>query len=124
MNTNEMMKTMKDFVNVLNYTSDNHEKWKEELSYYDRAICDLMHFIQLNNIEDTPTKEKNLILKQIKEYRTRRQEVKSKIDLGNRLYSKINKKNCNELSQKLNSLTELADVELIYSPRVLFDLFK
>lgn len=58
MNTNEMMKTMKDFVNVLNYTSANHEKWKEELSYYDRAICDLMHFIQLNNIEDTPTKEK------------------------------------------------------------------
>lgn len=119
-----MMKTMKDFVNVLNYTSANHEKWKEELSYYDRAICDLMHFIQLNNIEDTPTKEKNLILKQIKEYRTRRQEVKSKIDLSNRLYSKINKKDCNELSQKLNSLTELADVELIYSPRVLFDLFK
>lgn len=119
-----MMKTMKDFVNVLNYTSANHEKWKEELSYYDRAICDLMHFIQLNNIEDTPTKEKNLILKQIKEYRTRRQEVKSKIDLGNRLYSKISKKDCNELSQKLNSLTELADVELIYSPRVLFDLFK
>lgn len=124
MDTKEMMKTMKDFVNVLNYTSANHEKWKEELSYYDRAICDLMHFIQLNNIEDTPTKEKNLILKQIKEYRTRRQEVKSKIDLGNRLYSKISKKDCNELSQKLNSLTELADVELIYSPRVLFDLFK
>lgn len=122
MNAKEMANKIKDFMEVLEYINRSIEDWKEEVSYSDRAICDLMHCIQGSNLDSVPLKEKDSMLRQIQEYRLRRQEAKASLDIAQKIRLYPDERDA--LIEKLSVVAELADVELVYSPRVLFDLFK
>lgn len=123
----EMLEAIRKFHNVLVYMEGNKESWNESIRYYDKAIGDIEHFIELY-YANTTNIDRDELLHLLYDRRKKRRLFKDKEKLAEPILNWIseNKIRMDKLysafkqSEKFGNSLETRT----YTPRVETELFE
>lgn len=123
----EMLDVIRKFHNVLVYMEGNKDSWNESIRYYDKAIGDIEHFIELHYV-DTTNVDRDELLHLLYDRRKKRRFFKDKEKLAEPILDWIstNKIRTDKLYSALKQSEKFGDSldTRTYTPRVETELFE
>lgn len=123
----EMLDVIRKFHNVLVYIEGNKDSWNENIRYYDKAIGDIEHFIELH-YADTTNVDRDELLHLLYDRRKKRRFFKDKEKLAEPILDWIstNKIRTDKLYSALKQSEKFGDSldTRTYTPRVETELFE
>lgn len=123
----EMLEVIRKFHNVLVYIEGNKNSWDENIRYYDKAIGDIEHFIELY-YADTTNIDRDELLHDLYDRRKKRRFFKDKKKLVEPILEWIseNKIRTDKLYSAFKQSEKFGDSleTRTYTPRVETELFE
>ena len=123
----EMLDIIRKFHNVLVYMEGNKDSWNESIRYYDKAILDIEHFIELY-YADTKSMDRNELFHALYDRRNKRRLFKDKEKLAEPILEWIsaNKIRTDKLYSAFKQSEKFGDSlnTRTYTPRVETELFE
>ena len=123
----EMLEVIRKFHNVLVYIEGNKNSWDENIRYYDKAIGDIEHFIELY-YADTTNIDRDELLHDLYDRRKKRRFFKDKKKLAEPILEWIseNKIRTDKLYSAFKQAEKFGDSleTRTYTPRVETELFE